>query len=361
MEFHLQALSHLCRVCPAFIKPGSKSVDAILFAKEIHAIWDINVWTDEADINPKQICNKCHRKALHCRNGTRTYATNPDFQIFQYRRHSRSGNCDTCLRYRKLQSGAIYLWNKCNKQPRTTSGITKANPVHLPFDLNASDIFYSLHTCTLQNGHDNYKFDIDSTVSNEQRHFFICPICMCILSNPLQGNCQHSFCSDCLTKLFQFHQDSTVSCPVCSESILFHSVKLSPNILILQLSSLPVKCHECSLKGPASELLRGHHCQTVVQCEATSSTIQTTSSTPTPLSPLSLATRTLTELAEAHTAGQPIPEKIKQVTDKWTWLRLKASKDRVIQLQTRGMVNTFFIFLFNFPVMYSTGIYNVFI
>ena len=26
MEFHLQALSHLCRVCPAFIKPGSKSV-----------------------------------------------------------------------------------------------------------------------------------------------------------------------------------------------------------------------------------------------------------------------------------------------------------------------------------------------
>ena len=40
MEFHLQALSNLCRVCPAFIKPGSQSIDAILFAKEISAIWN---------------------------------------------------------------------------------------------------------------------------------------------------------------------------------------------------------------------------------------------------------------------------------------------------------------------------------
>ena len=35
MEFHPQALSNLCRVCPAVIKPGSQSIDAILFAKEI--------------------------------------------------------------------------------------------------------------------------------------------------------------------------------------------------------------------------------------------------------------------------------------------------------------------------------------
>ena len=195
MDFHALALRHLCRVCQDFVQPETDTYNAILYAKELQSIWQINVWTDESGVHPQQICKKCHRKVLHVRNGTRSYTKNPDFQIFNFVRHSRTGECETCLRYKSLKGGCLHRGHTKIKPVSTTTGIQHPKPTNLPFSLESPNIF----SFDLSELSSNYKLDISSSVPTEQHQFFICPICTCILANPVQGECQHTYCSECLT------------------------------------------------------------------------------------------------------------------------------------------------------------------
>ena len=349
MEIHLKALDHLCRVCESYIstKNFKSSCSVSSAAKETQPLWSINVWKDQTDQHPNKLCSNCKRKVYHFRSGTRQYQPNQTFKPRNWKKHSRTGNCETCSLYRDLVSGAKGDNRRFKNRPATTCGIQKLPKSQLPFETDKLDIFSHVHSIFTVRQSSNYYLDIDrERIHPDHQEFFICSLCLCILSNSVYTECQHSFCSDCLTRLFQFHRDIAVPCPVCRQSVSYHSVKEIPNFLHVQLQNLCVYCTKCNTKGNRNTL-SDHQCPTVIHSTALGQNQQhvvqpqsqsTQRATTGILSPVSAAAETLNSLAKQHQPGQPIPEKIRQLTDKWTWLRLKASKDRSIQLKTRGMV-----------------------
>ena len=353
MEFHELALSHLCRVCPGSIDISKGPADVILCAKEIQVIWNINIWQDQKGVHSKYICHKCYRQVRHQRNGSREYTFNSDFKLFDWQPHRRTGNCPTCSRYRERQLGTRGNRFKFKATARTTSGPVKKSPNNLPFSSSSPDIFLRFHTESASQTSTSYHLSISDSVPHHQHHFYICPLCLCILSNPVYSTCHHSFCSDCLTKLFQFHSDTTVTCPVCQELFTFHSVQSCPEILTVQLFHLSVKCDKCGSKGKLSELVN-HNCPRILTSSQTQSSTseyssnQNTCTGTGTLSPLSAAANTLQQLAKNHKPGDPVPAKIAAITDRWTWLRLKASADRSLTLRTRGLVSHNTVKLLNF-------------
>ncbi len=340
MEYHLKALGHLCRVCTSYISTSKLKLGGSTkaYIKDIQSIWDINIWTDEEGVHPTVICSKCLRKIYHSRTGQRQYTTNPNFIFPKWTKHSRSVSCHTCDLFGHFSSGGKGDQHKFRRGQRTTLGPVKSTQLDLPFELNSSDIFSHIHSifCIREASTDH--LDIDQTaVFQDHQHFFICSLCLCILCNPVYTDCQHSFCSNCLTQLFQYHKKPHVPCPICNELINFSSVKKPPNILHVQLQNLSVLCTNCNVHGNLT-LLRDHQCQTVISSTASLSSTTCARKSANILSPLSAAAETLNKLAKQHMPGQPVPQKIKELTDKWTWLRLKASKDKTIHLRTRGMV-----------------------
>lgn len=254
MEYHLEALGNLCRFCGEKVKEDRVTTDTLLAAKEINAIWDISIWKDDRDRHPTHICHKCFRKVRHFRSGSRTYNKNADFQSPSWEKHSRTGPCDTCNLYKDLRLGSRGNKNKFKQAPRTTQGSIKMTQSLLPFDLNCTDIFNHFHSVFSVRQPPNNKLAIQDSTPLHQQEFFNCPLCLCILSNPVHSDCQHSFCSDCLTRLFQFHHNSSVPCPICQEIISFPSIKRCPNLLSIQLENLLVMCTSCHMSGPLSTL-----------------------------------------------------------------------------------------------------------
>ena len=341
MDFHTEALQALCRTCGERICVSKPHSDKLLFVKEIDLLFDFNIWKDDSEICPSSVCHKCLRKLQHCRKGTRVYHPNPDLNIV-WTKHSRTGICSTCNKYKKSQLGSRGVLRKLSINKTTLGPPRQPEQPQLPFDLESSDIFSHLHSIFSIRQPSNYKLELTNSTPSYHQSFFTCPICLCVLSNPIYSQCQHSFCSDCLTQLFKFNADTSVPCPICNNNISYRLVQPCPRFLHVQLESVTVFCSNCKLEGQLSST-RDHVCPTIICVSPSSSQhvnpIPTNSSDF--VSPVTAAAATLAELANQHTVGQPVPQKIADMTDKWTWFRLKASRDKAIKLHTRGIVSVF--------------------
>ena len=75
--------------------------------------------------------------------------------------------------------------------------------------------------------------------TGEVRGDLICPVCLNVFQNPVQGCCGHIYCNECLTQTFQ--QARSTSCAVCRATLTKDG--LSPNILARTLvGELHVRC-----------------------------------------------------------------------------------------------------------------------
>ena len=330
MDSHRDALLHLCRVCGGSIDRNDRNSKIENCSKEMKAIWDIHTWNDDPEIYPDAICHKCFRKVRHHRAGTRSYLPNPDFKPPNWTKHSRTGGCQTCSLMKTQRGGTKGNRCKFKRNIMTTmappSSSTQPAPTAI-YKLDSDNIFdflqVSNHVIT------NETINICSI---QQYDFFMCSICCCILSNPVYTPCQHSYCSQCLTKYFQFHRSMSVTCPICNQQVPFHSVQLCPQILTSQLETLTVKCIKCQSTNQLCKF-RDHCCPKVMFIPQSSQVIRSLQS-----SNIADATATLADAAREHLVGMPVPEHIKRATDKWTWLQLKASEDNTLSLHTSGQV-----------------------
>lgn len=102
----------------------------------------------------------------------------------------------------------------------------KKSPHNLPFSCSSPDIFLHFHTDSVSPS-TSYHLSICDSVPHHVISVTFIHVrltCLCVLSNPVYSTCHHSFCSDCLTKLFPFYSDTSVPCPFCQKSFTFHSV-----------------------------------------------------------------------------------------------------------------------------------------
>ena len=102
------------------------------FATEIQGIWDINIWRDQEDLHPPQICSKCVRKNYHYRSGNRQYAKHPDFSAATWTKHSCTALCTTCSRFFFLRFGMVIEFRIPSIQFHFLSNIVFRPPLLLP-------------------------------------------------------------------------------------------------------------------------------------------------------------------------------------------------------------------------------------
>ena len=98
-----------------------------------------------------------------------------------------------------------------------------------------------------------------STVDDE----LICPICDLVLENPLQIiECQHVFCSDCITKWIQ---TGNQTCPLDRKIIQKERLR-TPRLVVKFLEKLQIKCDFAS-QGCDSIVKLEHLSQHCKQCK----------------------------------------------------------------------------------------------
>ena len=83
---------------------------------------------------------------------------------------------------------------------------------------------------------DNFSF-----VREVPREYF-CPVCLDILHKPVETDCEHYFCSDCITEVVT--TSGNLPCPMCKEDSL-NSMRVLTRMVINFIKDLSVICKTC--------------------------------------------------------------------------------------------------------------------
>ena len=89
----------------------------------------------------------------------------------------------------------------------------------------------------------------------------ICQICKCILPLRLAclTQCEHNFCTQCMSTLFKVKMSEFVPCFTCRTETAYQNV-CRPNLQIIsRIRDMPVTCNECE-KTDSLELMSKHQC-----------------------------------------------------------------------------------------------------
>ncbi len=343
---HIEALSKLCRICGERLvksreqnRPECQPLLVDEHKKEIDAIWGINTWLDNNN-HPRFMCHKCGRAVRHCNSGSRVFCRSKVHPHINWEElhHSRTGSCTVCTNYNITQRGGKPTWpmpssiNTCNK-------LTQQVKI-LPFSLDEDNIFIHINSSD-SSSPPPASLDIINR-SPDESSMFTCVFCLCILHRPVESPCLHNFCSQCLTKFFQFQQSNTVSCPICTAPIQFMSVHPSPSYITTPLKHLSVRCNQCQCKGNISNYIH-HKCPVTVPCackECISSEEQKSSSSSRIMSPgtINKAATLFHRMATEHRPGDPVPPNLERMADRWTHRKMQATTSNVAMLSTGGMV-----------------------
>ncbi len=102
-------------------------------------------------------------------------------------------------------------------------------------------------------------YPLEVFVDKTKAENFVCAICLCVPSEPVQTNCDHVFCNSCISSdLLQKRQ-----CPLCRTPIpanLFITENAQPKNILLKstIDSLHIQCTnsdlECQWKGAVKDL-----------------------------------------------------------------------------------------------------------
>ena len=341
-KFHQNSLEKICRICinrihPGVKQPTRKPVLCSNIRKEIYSVFGVSTWSDTPDQHPPALCEKCSRQVRHHTAGTRDIdpeklAQNQTIQ-HDWPKHCRTGPCFVCDAVKQQAKGG-----GCHKR-KTSVPELKDKSKTCSFDLTKHNIFdhFSTTSCPV-----SVNLDIISHKGDES--IFICCICQCIVSRPaVQTACEHNFCAVCLTAYFQHFKSDNVKCPLCSSIVMYRDVTKSPRVLTVQIDNLIVVCSKCNRIGRLEQQVE-HSCSpikpsfpnvTIVKSQESSIRNHTESSN---ARKVTNAVQVLKDLAACHHPGTPIPIEVEEVTDRWTWLKLKRD-GRMSSLKTGGRVS----------------------
>ena len=357
LDFHQKALQSICRVCGKKLgkkkdqeKQECKPVKVEGMEKCIDAVWGINTWLDVEGIFPTYICHICHRLIRHDESGDRPAYRSKHHPNIDWvaTRHSRTGHCIMCKTFQAMRQRGWPQPIQWPIIPVTIDELHSHDSAELPFKLDSVNIFQEHEHLTSTPHLIPYTLDIVGRATAEQS-LFTCAICLCILSDPVECPCQHNFCSSCLSQYFQFHKSPSVKCPLCRAVVNFHYVKTSPPSILVPLDHLTVSCYMCGAMGTMPNFVR-HQCPCppkMYPCpcsQCTNPNQDHPSSRPRPNNSITEATTLLDKFAQHHQSGDPLPQTIEKMADKWILLKFKASQDNTATIRTGGTVSLIQIF-----------------
>ena len=345
LDFHQYALAKLCRVCGKLnsVRDSSKqqAENCADYTKELY-VCNISVWGDDPSCHPRKVCWKCSRVLRHVKNGTKDpkSCTESLSAAYSWLKHPRTGQCDTCDRYKKLVKGGRPAKTKHSQNSgqnrQTISTVSSVKNLQVAFNL----------ATTKESLLVSHKLSILGKDPQEET-LFMCVICQCIIGQPsVQTPCEHNFCSQCLFQWFCFRDSYEVPCPVCRLNVHYNDVAASPRILRCQLSALNTACTDCGTIGKLTAMA-SHTCPTKQKpaqchCNICQNPPATPGSSDTPHDPLvqeaTQAASVLKRIAAEHKRGTPIPSVIEEATDRWTWLKLHARRGLEARIKTPGRV-----------------------
>ena len=103
--------------------------------------------------------------------------------------------------------------------------------------------------------------ELRAIVGPAWRDHLTCPICMDLYASPAALNCQHTFCTSCISKWIETRGgERLIPCPVCK---LFVARDLTPNFQVRQvvMDLVEVSCPECPWKGSGIKSYQEHIAQ----------------------------------------------------------------------------------------------------
>ena len=269
VDYHRHALDNMCRFCSDRTQPsrkrGTRPVKQCkIYHDTIQAFFGIDINNDVPTIHPAQMCERCYVKMANSKSATSItmetrlkHMREDSDKLWIEHEDSLEGmdiNCTLCALFKK-QSYGIQFASKTAKRGRP-----KWKAINLDFSMIDDDIFqgYFVDVPSVKNKHCDLV-----NLSDTQKNTFMCPLCQSIYdTRSVKSECDHYFCSTCLSKTFQATESNTINCQVCNSALQYKNMTPADQRFRIQILTLQVCCTLCS-RHMDNQSIINHNCTPV--------------------------------------------------------------------------------------------------
>lgn len=224
---HKTYLADLCQICGEKLAKSKGFKEASYLCSSnvqfLQENFGISVEKDVKEVHPPRFCKKCR-------------LTNTRSLVF-WEPHQEVG-CKTCNLATVVKKGG-----RPSKPKRGRGKLSAAASQKRQTESEVADF------CAMVNGLvENLpssrviNFGENSSFAGEVPKEYFCPVCLDILDKPVETDCEHYFCSDCIKEVVTTSGNS--SCPMCKEDSL-NSMRVLTRMVLNLIKDLPVICKTC--------------------------------------------------------------------------------------------------------------------
>ena len=227
---HIRHLADLCRICGEKLakSKGSKE-SSYLCSSHVQFIQDnfgISVEKDVEEVHPPRFCKKCR-------------LTNSRSPVF-WEPH-QDDECKTCNIATVIKKGGRPTKAKRGRGKSSAAAVQKrqAESEVVDFCEMVDNLVKNLPSNRVEDFGEKFTF-----VGEVPKEYF-CPVCLDILDKPIETDCEHYFCSDCIKGVVT--TSSSLTCPLCKEDSL-NSLRVLTRMIINFIKDILVVCKTCGQK-----------------------------------------------------------------------------------------------------------------
>ena len=219
---HESNLQKLCRVCGNAIRKWKNKNKKIKrcsdYSEKIKTKYGINIKADEQHRHPSQICHLCY---------SNLFLPKPHNLPNDWPPHSERGTCTVCAKADGITTG---------RPAAKYARLEKLDTAEEEAKQEVDEHFSKLAETTTRFFGQNFTTE-ESSVR--------CPLCCQILNRPVETQCHHLFCLDCLQLIYQKTSSSSVLCPTCNTHISLKNTNPVREYFVNILENAKVTCKTC--------------------------------------------------------------------------------------------------------------------
>ena len=247
LDFHVDKIERCCRTCAKFINKDRVTYlcNEKRIEDKLRDVWNVRPAENDTAWCPKKMCNNCWIKLnkFEKQNNTCIETPTKSFRIYSWLPHEEQngeqGGCTVCEDFKERIKGNRKKGPRKlhfgRGRPKMTSPCSSQSVLSAACEI-AQDVFVA----TLPTPNPPFERFV------EPSRDIVCPVCLDILSSPVQGPCEHAYCANCVTRHLREKPATLQSkCPVCNQAINFSTLQKIPRILQNLIREAKVKCRTC--------------------------------------------------------------------------------------------------------------------
>ena len=193
MNFHCQTLLFLCRICAKLLSRRSRrQYSCRKHAEAIKGAFDVDVTTDQAELHPPDICERCRMITQRWKSLIRTGRLYRLSQKAVAWEHHESGSCFACKTHSKNVKGGRPAAKRAKilGRPKCNNAEALKRFLHslAPPSFKRPPVLYP--DLGLENN------------NSDELALLLCPVCEDIVDRPVNSPCQTLACLTCLIRQF---------------------------------------------------------------------------------------------------------------------------------------------------------------